>query len=122
VSSNQNSSRLGRWRLDCRASGGGESRDQRDVFLCRDLFKSYRVHRLRKAETTVAGSIISVDGLPKRFLIAHNSGRQGHTRYTALRDVIGREFRNVARKTKHMLRGRRSFRVIDWRSSGHSRT
>jgi hypothetical protein len=36
------------WRLDCRASGGGESRDQRDVFLCP---KSYRVHRLRKAET-----------------------------------------------------------------------
>jgi hypothetical protein len=39
------------WRRDCRASGGGESRDQRDVFLCRDLSKSYRVHRLRKAET-----------------------------------------------------------------------
>jgi lipopolysaccharide transport system ATP-binding protein len=50
--------------------------------------------------------IITVDGLSKSFLIAHNSGRQGHTPYTTLRDVIGREFRNVARKTKHMLRGR----------------
>jgi hypothetical protein len=94
------------WQVAARLprKSGGETRDQRDVFLCRDLCKSYRVDRLRKAETNVAGFISARRS--KRFFIAHNSGRQGHTRYTALRDVIGREFRNVARKTKHMLRSR----------------
>jgi ABC-type polysaccharide/polyol phosphate transport system ATPase subunit len=50
--------------------------------------------------------IITVEGLSKRYLIAHNAERQGHRRYTALRDVIGRAVRNIPRQTLHMLRGR----------------
>ncbi len=50
--------------------------------------------------------IITVEGLSKRYLIAHNSERQGHKRYIALRDVIGHELWNIARKTRHMLQGR----------------
>jgi len=49
--------------------------------------------------------IIAVEGLSKRYLVAHNSERQLHKRYTALRDVIGRELWDIARKTRHMLRG-----------------
>jgi lipopolysaccharide transport system ATP-binding protein len=50
--------------------------------------------------------IITVEGLSKRYLVAHNSERQGQKRYTALRDVIGRELWNIARNTTHMLQGR----------------
>jgi lipopolysaccharide transport system ATP-binding protein len=49
--------------------------------------------------------IITVEGLSKRYLIAHDSERHGHERYTALRDVIGRELWTIARKTRQMLRG-----------------
>src|SRR5215831_15026345 len=49
--------------------------------------------------------IIAVEGLSKRYLIAHNSQRQGHERYTALRDVIGRELGAIARKSRQMLQG-----------------
>src|SRR4051812_21516938 len=49
--------------------------------------------------------IITVEGLSKRYLIAHNSERHGHERYTALRDVIGRELWTIARKTRQILRG-----------------
>jgi lipopolysaccharide transport system ATP-binding protein len=49
--------------------------------------------------------IITVEGLSKRYLIAHNSQRQGHERYTALRDVIGRELGAFARKSRQMLQG-----------------
>jgi ABC-type polysaccharide/polyol phosphate transport system ATPase subunit len=50
--------------------------------------------------------IITVEGLSKRYLIAHNSERHSNERYAAFRDVIGRELRNIARKTAHMLQGR----------------
>jgi lipopolysaccharide transport system ATP-binding protein len=51
-------------------------------------------------------AVITVEGLSKRYLVAHNAESQGHGRYLALRDVLGREIRNVARKSLDMLRGR----------------
>jgi lipopolysaccharide transport system ATP-binding protein len=38
--------------------------------------------------------------------VGHQSGSQSRSNYTALRDVIGREIRNVARKTVDVVRGR----------------
>ncbi len=51
-------------------------------------------------------AIITAEGLSKRYLVAHNAENQGHRRYLALRDVIGREIRNIARKSLDMMRGR----------------
>jgi ABC-type polysaccharide/polyol phosphate transport system ATPase subunit len=51
-------------------------------------------------------TVITVEGLSKRYLIAHNPESQGHRRYVAFRDVIGRAARNLARKSADMLRGR----------------
>src|SRR5580692_11513377 len=50
--------------------------------------------------------VITAEGLSKRYLVAHNAENQGHRRYVALRDVIGREIRNIARKSLDMMRGR----------------
>ncbi len=35
-------------------------------------------------------TVITVEGLSKRYLVAHNADSQGHKRYIALRDIIGR--------------------------------
>jgi lipopolysaccharide transport system ATP-binding protein len=51
-------------------------------------------------------TIIAVEHLSKRYLIAHNVENEGHKHYIALRDVIGREVRNFARKTFDMARGK----------------
>jgi homopolymeric O-antigen transport system ATP-binding protein len=51
-------------------------------------------------------AVITVEGLSKRYLVAHNAENQGHRHYHALRDVIGREIRNIARKSFDMMRGR----------------
>ena len=51
-------------------------------------------------------AIITVENLSKSYLVGHQSDRQGRSRYTALRDVIGREVRNLARKTIDVVRGR----------------
>jgi lipopolysaccharide transport system ATP-binding protein len=51
-------------------------------------------------------AVITAEGLSKRYLVAHNAEDQGHRRYVALRDVIGREIRNIARKSLDMMRGR----------------
>jgi lipopolysaccharide transport system ATP-binding protein len=50
--------------------------------------------------------IITVENLSKKYLIAHRTGPQGHARYVALRDVIGREMGHLARKTINVARGR----------------
>jgi lipopolysaccharide transport system ATP-binding protein len=50
--------------------------------------------------------VITAEGLSKRYLVAHNAENQGHRRYRALRDVIGHEIRNIARKSLDMMRGR----------------
>jgi lipopolysaccharide transport system ATP-binding protein len=47
---------------------------------------------------------IVVENLSKRYLVGHQSAQR--ERYTALRDVIGREARNFVRKTVDVVRGR----------------
>src|ERR1700690_1497891 len=49
---------------------------------------------------------IVVENLSKRYLIGHRFAPRGHHNYTALRDVIGREIRNFARKAVDVARGR----------------
>ena len=50
--------------------------------------------------------IISVENLSKKYLVAHRSELQGRAPYLALRDVIGREIRHLARKMIDIARGR----------------
>jgi homopolymeric O-antigen transport system ATP-binding protein len=50
--------------------------------------------------------IISVENLSKRYLVGHRAEQSGMHRYTALRDVMGRELRNAARKAVDVMRGR----------------
>jgi ABC-type polysaccharide/polyol phosphate transport system ATPase subunit len=50
--------------------------------------------------------VISVENLSKRYLVGHREERGGAYRYTALRDVLGREMRNMARKAADVVRGR----------------
>jgi lipopolysaccharide transport system ATP-binding protein len=52
----------------------------------------------------MADVIIIADSLSKNYLLGHQSAQR--ERYTALRDVISRETRNLARKTLDMIRGR----------------
>jgi lipopolysaccharide transport system ATP-binding protein len=54
----------------------------------------------------MSDAIITVENLSKKYLVGHQSGSQSRSNYTALRDVIGREIRNVTRKTVDVLRGR----------------
>jgi lipopolysaccharide transport system ATP-binding protein len=54
----------------------------------------------------MSGAIITVENLSKRYLVGHRSGVQSRSNYTALRDVIGRELHNVARKAIDVVRGR----------------
>ncbi len=51
-------------------------------------------------------AVIAVQNLSKRYLIEHKPGTQGYRRYTALRDVVGHELRNLARKAIDVARGR----------------
>src|SRR5262245_66293355 len=53
----------------------------------------------------MSDAVITVENLSKRYLIGHTSGGGERYSYTALRDVIGREARNFARKTVNLLRG-----------------
>jgi lipopolysaccharide transport system ATP-binding protein len=47
---------------------------------------------------------ISVENLSKYYLLGHNAAQS--ERYTSLRDVLARNARGLARKTRDMLRGR----------------
>lgn len=47
---------------------------------------------------------IKVEGLGKSYLVGHNAARA--ERYTALRDVVARNVRDLARKTRDMIHGR----------------
>ena len=51
-------------------------------------------------------AIITVDNLSKKYLIGHKAGGDTHYRYIALREIVGREVRNFARKTIETVRGR----------------
>src|SRR5580700_1403579 len=50
--------------------------------------------------------VITVENLSKQYLVGHRAERGGHYSYTALRDVLGRELRNAARKAVDVVRGR----------------
>src|SRR6266851_1767232 len=50
--------------------------------------------------------VISVESLSKRYLVGHRAERGRRYGYTALRDVIGQEIRNAARKALDVVRGR----------------
>ena len=52
----------------------------------------------------MSDTVISVENLSKRYLIGHQSAQR--ERYNALRDIIGREARNFARKAVDLARGR----------------
>jgi lipopolysaccharide transport system ATP-binding protein len=56
----------------------------------------------------MSDTVIAVENLSKAYLIQHSPGPQGYKRYTALRDVIGDEVRNLARKTFAAVRGRQA--------------
>jgi lipopolysaccharide transport system ATP-binding protein len=49
---------------------------------------------------------IVVENLSKSYLLGHRSEQRGRSNYVALRDVIGREIRNFARKAADAVRGR----------------
>jgi lipopolysaccharide transport system ATP-binding protein len=49
---------------------------------------------------------VIVENVSKRYLLGHKSSREGRYKYTALRDVIGREARDFARKAADLARGR----------------
>jgi lipopolysaccharide transport system ATP-binding protein len=54
----------------------------------------------------MSDAVITVENLSKQYLIGHSSGEGGLYRYTALRDVLGREARKLARNAVDLLRGR----------------
>jgi lipopolysaccharide transport system ATP-binding protein len=51
-------------------------------------------------------NVIVVENLSKRYLIGHRFRSGTRSNYVALRDVIGREIRNFARKAADVVRGR----------------
>jgi lipopolysaccharide transport system ATP-binding protein len=51
-------------------------------------------------------TVISVENLSKSYLIGHRNRPKGRSRYTALRDVIGREISGFARRAVDVVRGR----------------
>ena len=54
----------------------------------------------------MSDTVIIVENLSKSYLVGHQSVGQGHIRYTALRDVIANQTRNIVRNAIHMARGR----------------
>jgi lipopolysaccharide transport system ATP-binding protein len=56
-------------------------------------------------------TVIAVESLAKRYVIERRADSQGYGRYTALRDVIGDEIRNAARRALEAIRGRQAFRA-----------
>ena len=52
----------------------------------------------------MSDAVISVENLGKSYLVGHNAA--GSERYTAMRDVVARNTRNLVRKTRDMLQGR----------------
>jgi lipopolysaccharide transport system ATP-binding protein len=50
--------------------------------------------------------IITVENLSKKYPVGHQTAPRGRSRYVTLRDVAGREMRNLARKAIDVARGR----------------
>ena len=61
-------------------------------------------HLNRRDHNKMSDVVISVENLSKRYLIGHRTAQR--ERYTALRDIIGREARNFTRKAVDLVRGR----------------
>jgi ABC-type polysaccharide/polyol phosphate transport system ATPase subunit len=61
---------------------------------------------VRSNRFAMSEAIITVENLSKKYLVGHKTGGPGSNRYTALRDVVEREVRNIARKTIDIVRGR----------------
>src|SRR5690348_660357 len=51
----------------------------------------------------MSAPVITVENLSKRYLVGHRTTREKDTN---LRDILGREIRNAARKTADLIRGR----------------
>jgi lipopolysaccharide transport system ATP-binding protein len=56
-----------------------------------------------KSEQVMSEIVISVENLSKRYIVGHQSAQRA--KYTALRDVLSRETRNLVRKTVSVFRG-----------------
>ena len=54
----------------------------------------------------MAEAVITVENLSKSYLVGHQSDQRWSYKYIALRDVIGREVRNFARKAADLVHGR----------------
>src|SRR5215472_10097337 len=54
----------------------------------------------------MSDTVIAVENLSKSYLVGHKSSSQGHIRYTALRDVIAHQARNIVRNAVNIARGR----------------
>jgi lipopolysaccharide transport system ATP-binding protein len=54
----------------------------------------------------MSDTVISVENLSKSYLVGHKSAGHNRSRYTALRDVIGDQARNIARNAINVLCGR----------------
>jgi len=57
-------------------------------------------------DKAMSQSSIIVENLSKRYLIGHQSSQGTQFKYTALRDVIGRQLSSFARKAGDVVRGR----------------
>ena len=66
----------------------------------------------------MSDTVIIVENLSKSYLVGHKSAGQDRSRYTALRDVIEDQARNIARNTINVLRGRQVVPGDKWRSCG----
>lgn len=60
--------------------------------------------KLRGSDLTMSDIAIKVENLSKSYLLGHSSAKG--ERYTALRDVLANNARNLARKTRDMLKGK----------------
>jgi lipopolysaccharide transport system ATP-binding protein len=56
------------------------------------------------SEAQLPDIAVAVEGLSKTYILGHQTA--GTERYTSLRDVIARNTRNLARKTRDMMHGR----------------
>lgn len=52
----------------------------------------------------MSNTVIKVESLSKSYMVGHNNAQS--ERYTALRDVLARSAKNIARKTRDMFSGK----------------
>lgn len=54
----------------------------------------------------MSDAIITIENLSKKYLVPHQPGARGHSNYLSLRDVLGRQARNLARTAIDVAHGR----------------